>query len=152
MSKRYFIILSVLLTLIACFFLFFDEPSNDELYNQYYSKIVDNKTFQDVSTNNKLNVNLESKFINDEYHYVITFTSNDKLNNFKVMAIDSKKDEDYYPSFGIFDNLNINLVSTTPSEGETKGVNLVISDDEAISSFEIYVSYDGYEYYYLLNV
>lgn len=152
MQKRYFVILSVLITLVGIFFLFFDEPSNEELYNKYYSKIVENEEFVDVSSNSKLNVNLDSDFINNKYHYVITFTSNQKLNNFKVMAVDSKKDDEYYPSFGIFDNQNINLVNTSPGEGETRGVNLVISDSEEIASFEIYVSYDGYEFYYLLEV
>ena len=152
MQKRYLIILTVLITLVGCFFLFFDEPSNEELYDKYYSKIVENKEFKNIETNDKLNVKVESKFINEEYHYVITFTSNGELNNFKVMAVDSKKDDEYYPSFGIFDNQNINLVNDSPGEGETRGVNLVISDDEEISSFEIYVSYDGYEYYYLLDV
>ena len=152
MQKRYFVILSVLITLVGIFFLFFDEPSNEELYNKYYSKIVENEEFVDVSGNSKLNVNLDSDFINNKYHYVITFTSNQKLNNFKVMAVDSKKDDEYYPSFGIFDNQNINLVNTSPGEGETRGVNLVISDSEEIDSFEIYVSYDGYEFYYLLEV
>lgn len=152
MQKRYFVILSVLITLVGVFFLFFDEPSNEELYNKYYSKIVENEEFVDVSGNSKLNVNLDSDFINNKYHYVITFTSNQKLNNFKVMAVDSKKDDEYYPSFGIFDNQNINLVNTSPGEGETRGVNLVISDSEEIASFEIYVSYDGYEFYYLLEV
>lgn len=152
MQKRYFVILSVLITLVGIFFLFFDEPSNEELYNKYYSKIVENEEFVDVSGNSKLNVTLDSDFINNKYHYVITFTSNQKLNNFKVMAVDSKKDDEYYPSFGIFDNQNINLVNTSPGEGETRGVNLVISDSEEIASFEIYVSYDGYEFYYLLEV
>ncbi|MBR3891505.1 MAG: hypothetical protein IKJ30_05510 [Bacilli bacterium] len=152
MQKRYFVILSVLITLVGIFFLFFDEPSNEELYNKYYSKIVENEEFVDVSGNSKLNVALDSDFINNKYHYVITFTSNQKLNNFKVMAVDSKKDDEYYPSFGIFDNQNINLVNTSPGEGETRGVNLVISDSEEIASFEIYVSYDGYEFYYLLEV
>lgn len=152
MQKRYLIILTVLIALVGCFFLFFDEPSNEELYDKYYAKIVNNKEFKDINENENLNINVESKFINEEYHYVITFTSNTKLNNFKVMAVDSKKDDEYYPSFGIFDNQNINLVNTSPGDGEARGVNLVISDDEEIESLQIYVSYDGYEYYYLLEV
>ena len=152
MQKRYFVILSVLVALIGCFFLFFDEPSNEELYNKCYNKIVNNEEFSNVDTNEKLNVSLEHDFINEKHHYVITFTSNTKLNNFKAMVVDSKMDDEYYPSFGVFDNQNINLVNGSISENETKGVNLVISDDEEIESFKIYVSYDGYEYYYILTV
>ena len=68
------------------------------------------------------------------------------------MLVDSEMDDEYYPSFGVFDNLNINLVPTPPGEGETRGVNLVISSIEEIESFKMYVCYDGIEYYYLLNV
>jgi len=152
MNKRYFIILSVLITLIGCFFLFFDKPSNAELYNACYKKIEKQSQFASVDSNDKINVVLDSQVINHEYHYVVTITSNEKLNNFKAMLVDSKMDDDFYPSFGVFDNLNINLVNTSPGEGETKGVNLVISSEEEIESFKIYVSYNGNEYYYLLEV
>ena len=60
--------------------------------------------------------------------------------------------DEYYPTFGIVDNQNINLVKDNPLENETKGVNLVVSNEVEIESFKIYVSYDGYEYYYLLEV
>ena len=152
MQKRYLIILSVFITLVGCFFLFFDKPSNQELYNKYYHKIEKRENFDSLNSNDKLNVNLESKNINNEYHYVLTFTSNEKLNNFKVLVVDSKMDDEYYPTFGIVDNQNINLVKDNPLENETKGVNLVISNEAEIESFKIYVSYDGYEYYYLLEV
>ena len=152
MNKRYFIILSVLITLIGCFFLFFDKPSNAELYNACYRKIENRSDFADISSNGAINVVIDSKIINHEYHYVATITSNEKLNNFKAMLVDSKMNDEYYPSFGVFDNLNINLVTTSPGEGETKGVNLVISSEEEIESFKIYVSYNGNEYYYLLEV
>ena len=152
MQKRYLIILSVFITLVGCFFLFFDKPSNQELYNKYYHKIEKRENFDSLNSNDKLNVNLESKNINNEYHYVLTFTSNEKLNNFKVLVVDSKMNDEYYPTFGIVDNQNINLVKDNPLENETKGVNLVISNEAEIESFKIYVSYDGYEYYYLLEV
>lgn len=152
MQKRYLIILSVFITLVGCFFLFFDKPSNQELYNKYYNKIERRESFDSLDSNNKLNVNVESKRIDNEYHYVLTFTSDEKLNNFKVLVVDSKMDDEYYPTFGIVDNQNINLVKDNPLENETKGVNLVISNEVEIESFKIYVSYDGYEFYYLLDV
>ena len=83
MQKRYLIILSVFITLVGCFFLFFDKPSNQELYNKYYNKIERRESFDSLDSNNKLNVNVESKRIDNEYHYVLTFTSDEKLNNFK---------------------------------------------------------------------
>ena len=54
---------------------------------------------------------MESKLIDNEYHYVLTFTSDEKLNNFKVLVVDSKMDDEYYPTFGIVANQNINLVN-----------------------------------------
>ena len=54
MHKRYFVILSVLITLVGCFFLFFDEPSNEELYDKYYNKIVENEEFNNLNTNSKI--------------------------------------------------------------------------------------------------
>jgi hypothetical protein len=152
MNKRYFIILSVLVALIGCFFLFFDKPSNGELYEKCYAKLERQEKFDDIANNDDLNVEVASDFINNEYHYVLTFTSNEKLNNFKVMVVDAEMDDEYYPTFGIFDNLNINLVKDNPGESDTKGVNLVVSNEDEIESFKIYVSYDGFEYYYLLAV
>lgn len=152
MNKRYLIILSVLITLVGCFFLFFDKPSNAELYNECYKKIEKQTVFASIDTNDDINVVVDYKVINEEYQYVVTITSNEKLNNFKTMLVDSEMDEEYYPSFGVFDNLNINLVTSSPAEKETKGINLVISSEEEIVSFKLYVSYNGNEYYYLLEV
>lgn len=152
MQKRYMIIITVLITLVGCFFLFFDKPSNEELYNKYYTKLERQDTFIPLTGDENVKINIDSDFINEKYHYVLTFTSVEKLNNFKAMVVDSAMDDEFYPTFGIFDNLNINLVKDNPGEDETRGINLVISSDDEIESFKIYVSYDGNEYYYLLNV
>ena len=75
------------------------------------------------------------------------------MNNFKAMVISSEIDgKEYYPSFGIIDNKNINLVNDNSEENETKGVNLVVSNREKIKAFKVYVSYNNYEYFYLMNM
>ena len=133
--------------------MFFDKSSNKELYIDYFNRLNNATTFADLSENTELNIHVDFKYVNNQYHYVITFTSNATLNNFKAMAIPSEYVAgEYYPSFGIFDNLNINLVQTKNEENETKGVNLVLSKREKIESFKIYVSYNNYEYYYNLSV
>ena len=43
MQKRYLIILTVLIALVGCFFLFFDEPSNEELYKMGCKEITNDK-------------------------------------------------------------------------------------------------------------
>lgn len=120
---------------------------------EYLSKLESANTFNELSQNEELKINVDSKYINNQYHYVITFTSKATLNNFKALAIPSNNiSEEYYPSFGIFDNENINLVDSDEKDGETKGVNLVVSNREKIESFKVYVSYNNYEYYYLLDL
>ena len=135
--------------------MFFDKPSNKELYKKYLTKLEEATTFNDLAANNELNITIDSEYIttNNQYHYVVTFTSKTTLNNFKAMVIPfENKKEVYYPSFGIFDNENINLVEGNAKDDETKGVNLVISNREKIEAFKVYVSYDNYEYYYKVNV
>jgi hypothetical protein len=149
MGKRYLTIFTFFVTLVGCFFLFFDKSSNKELYNDYFSRLDNATVFANLSENNDLNISIDSEYINNQYHYVITLTSNTTLNNFKAMAIPSEYSAgEYYPSFGIFDNLNINLVQNKSEENETKGVNLVLSKREKVEAFKIYVSYNNYEYYY----
>lgn len=153
MYKRYLTVIMVLIVLVGCFFLFFDKPTNKELYNEYLNKLDNVNEYNNLVDNNELKINIDHSYLNNQYHYVITFTSKATLNNFKAMVIPSEnKSEEYYPTFGIFDNENINLVDSDAGEGETKGVNLVISNREKIESFKIYVSYNSYEYYYLISV
>ncbi len=153
MYKRYLTIIMVLITLVVCFFLFFDKRTNKELYTEYLNKINKQEDFMDISNSKDLKVKVEHEYINNQYHYVVTLNSNKTLNNFKVLIVPSeKKNDKYYPSFGIFDNENINLVENDASENETKGVNLVVSSREKIETFKVYVSYDSYEYFYLINV
>ena len=153
MYKRYLTVIIVLITLVGCFFLFFDKPTNKELYNKYLKKINHQEDFVDVSNSKDLKLEVVYEYINNQYHYVITITSNKTLNNFKALVVPSETNENkYYPSFGIFDNENINLVHSEPGDNETKGVNLVVSNREKIETFKMYVSYDNYEYYYLVNV
>lgn len=153
MSKRYFIVVMFLIILVGCFFLFFDKPTNKELYTKYYKKIDSIKEFNDLSENEELNIEIDNEYISNQYQYVITFTSNSTLNNFKTLVVPFiSSSEIYYPSFGIIDNKNINLVSNNASDDEAKGVNLVISNREKVESFKVYVSYNNDEYYYLINV
>ena len=149
MYKRYLTVFMFFVTLVGCFFLFFDKSSNKELYNDYFNRLDNATEFADLSSNSDLNINIDCEYIKNQYHYVITFTSNTTLNNFKAMVIptdDAKAS--YYPSFGIFDNENINLVQSKNDVNETKGVNLVVSKREKVEAFKIYVSYNNYEYYY----
>ena len=153
MYKRYLAIIIVLATLVGCFFLFFDKPSNKDLYTRYLQKLESVDEYDSLSENKEINLVVDSKYIDvdNQYHYVITITSNENLSNFKTMAISDFKNT-YYPSFGIFDNKNINLVnSENPASNETRGVNLVVSNREEIESFKIYVSYNNKEYFYLVN-
>ena len=153
MGKRYLTIFTFFVTLVGCFFLFFDKSSNKELYTDYFNRLNNATTFANLSDNKDLNIHIDSEYINNQYHYVITLTSNATLNNFKAMAIPSEHSVgEYYPSFGIFDNVNINLVQTKNDDNETKGVNLVLSKREKIEAFKIYVSYNNYEYYYNVTV
>lgn len=152
MYKRYITILVFLAILVGCFFLFFDKDSNKELYDKYLNKLESREKFDNLSENKDLNINIVNDYVNNQYHYVITFTSNSKLNNFKALVIsNAKNNEKYYPSFGIFDNENINLVNKTPDEKETKGVNLVVSHREKIDTFKVFVSYNNCEYFYTLK-
>lgn len=153
MYKRYLTVIIVLITLVGCFFLFFDKPTNKELYTKYLNKINSCDNFKDISTSEDLKVLVEHEYINNQYHYVVTLNSKKTLNNFKALLVPSENNEDkYYPSFGIFDNENINLVDNDANENETKGVNLVVSNRNKIETFKLYVSYDSYEYFYLINV
>lgn len=152
MNKRYFTVIIFLIILVGCFFLFFDKPTNKELYTKYYKKINNASEYSKLKDNKDLNIVIDSEYINNQYHYVVTFTSNKTLNNFKAMVVSLANNEKYYPSFGIIDNENINLVTDNPSDNETKGVNLVVSSVEKVETFKIYVSYDNGEYYYLMNV
>lgn len=149
MYKRYITVFTFFITLVGCFFLFFDKPSNKELYTDYLHRLENATQFANLNDNHDLNINIDNKYINNQYHYVITLTSNATLNNFKAMVIPNENNKSsYYPSFGIFDNENINLVENKTHDNETKGVNLVISNREKIDSFKIYVSYNNYDYYY----
>lgn len=153
MSKRYLTILTFLAILVGCFFLFFDKPTNKEMYTQYLTKIESKKDYDDLRNNTQLNIELENQFINNQYHYVFTFTSNEMLNNFKAFVVSGERNSEvYYPSFGIIDNQNVNLVKEKSNENETAGVNLVVSNKEKIEEFKIYVSYNNYEYFYLMKV
>lgn len=153
MYKRYLTVIIVLVVLVGCFFLFFDKPTNKELYNQYLAKLDNKSEYDNLLENNEVNINIEHSYLNNQYHYVVTFTSKETLNNFKAMVIPSEnRSEEYYPSFGIFDNEKVNLVNHDAEENETKGVNLVVSSREKIESFKIYISYNSYEYYYLISV
>lgn len=153
MYKRYLTVFMFFVTLVGCFFLFFDKSSNKELYTDYYNRLENNSQFANLEDNKDINVNVQYEYIKNQYHYVITITSNSTLNNFKAMIIPSVNSKgEYYPSFGIFDNENINLVQNKNSENETKGVNLVVSNREKIGEFKLYVSYNNYEYYYKVLV
>lgn len=153
MYKRYLIVFLFLAILVGCFFLFFDKPTNKDLYKEYYEKLDKVSDYNDLNDNNDLHIVIDTEYINNQYHYVVTFTSTKTLNNFKALVLPKdNRSEEYYPTFGIFDNNNINLVDSDAKEGETKGVNLVISNREKIQAFKVYVSYDSYEYYYLINV
>lgn len=153
MYKRYITVIIFLIILVGCFFLFFDKPTSKELYTKYLNKLEETTNYNDLSTNKELNINIDNEYISNQYHYVITFTSNSNLMDFKALAIPSNSNSgEYYPSFGIFDNENIDLVNNDVKENETKGVNLVVSNRDKLEAFRIYVSYNNYEYYYLLNV
>jgi len=153
MYKRYLTVIIVLVILVGCFFLFFDKPTNKELYQEYLEKLQNVETYDDLNSNNNLNIDVEGEYINNQYHYVLTFTSTTTLNNFKAMAIiDGVSIVSYYPSFGIIDNENINLVNDNAKDNETKGVNLVVTNRDKVETFKVYVSYNSYEYYYLINV
>ena len=145
------IVIMVFIALVGCFFLFFEKPTNKKLYTQYFDKVNGAKEYDILSENEDLNISLESDYYRNQYHYVITITSNKKLTNFKAIAIDSNVRQEYYPSFGLFDNQNVDLVTGSPSENETKGVNLVISYKDKIESIKIYVSYGSEEHFYLLD-
>ena len=150
MYKRYLVVFTFFITLVGCFFLFFDKSSNKELYTDYFNRLNNATQFADIDENHELNINVESAYIQNQYHYIVTFTSNATLNNFKAMVVPSEDNTgEYYPSFGIFDNENINLVQSKNSESETKGVNLVVTNREKLEAFKIYVSYNNYEYYYM---
>jgi hypothetical protein len=151
MYKRYLTIIIVLATLVGCFFLFFDKPTNKNLYNEYYNKLNYASDYDFLLENKNLNISVQNGYINNQYHYVFTFTSNKTLNNFKALVIPVDGGEEFYPSFGIIDNVNVNLVDNGAKENETKGVNLVLSNRENIDLVKIYVAYDGYEYYYLMS-
>ena len=131
MYKRYLIVIALLIALIGFFFLFFDKPSNKEVYNEYLAKIEKIDSYNDLNKNDDLNISVESDYLNNQYLI---------------------KEGSYYPSFGIIDSKNINLVNDNNDDNETKGVNLVVSNKEKIETFKIYVSYNNREYYYLLNV
>lgn len=153
MSKRYITVITVLVTLVACFFLFFDKKSNKEIYTEYITKLENASTYSDLSSNGDLKVAVSSDYINNQYHYVLTFTSTKTLSSFKALAMTQNMNHnEYYPSFGIFDNKNIDLVNDNVGDNQTKGVNLVISNKEEVEAFKVYVSYNNYEYYYLISV
>lgn len=153
MFKRYLIVFIFLAILVGCFFLFFDKPTNKDLYNEYLTKLERKESFDNINDNSELKIVVDNKYINNQYHYVVTFTSKATLNNFKALVIPNNNiSEEYYPSFGIIDNKNINLVDSDAKEGETKGVNLVVSNKEEIETFKVFVSYNSYEYYYLIDM
>ncbi len=153
MYKRYITILLFFLVLVGCFFLFFDKKDNKKLYTEYFNKLDSTTHYNNLDENDNLNVKIDSDYINNQYHYVINFTSNSTLANFKALVIpSSNRENDFYPSFGIFDNKDISLVNNDAKKGETKGVNLVISNKQKVESLKVYVSYNNQEYYYLLNV
>ena len=153
MYKRYLTVIIVLIVLVGCFFLFFDKPTNKELYTEYFNKLESNSEYDSLVDNDEIKINIEHSYLNNRYHYVVTFTGTTTLNNFKAMVVpnESKVDE-YYPSFGILDNENVNLVASEAGKNEAKGDNLVISNRDKIEAFKIYVSYNSYEYYYLISV
>ena len=153
MYKRYLTVLVFFATLVGCFFLFFDKPTNKELYKECYEKLDKISNYNNLSDNEDLHIVIDSEYISNQYHYVATFTSTKTLNNFKALVLPNEnRSAEYYPTFGIFDNENINLVDSDAKEGETKGVNLVVSNREKIKAFKIYVSYNNCEYFYLINV
>lgn len=153
MNKRYLIVIVLLVVLVGCFFLFFDKPTNEELYNKYLNKLESRESFDDLKENEDLDIVIDSAYIDNQYHYVLTFTSTITLNNFKALVtIENEDSSEYYPSFGIFDNKNINLVNDEPKDSEVKGVNLVVSNRDKVETFRVYVSYNNYEYFYSINV
>lgn len=153
MNKRYLTVLMFLAILVGCFFLFFDKPTNKEIYDKYLNMIASEREYDDLSSNNELNINVENQYINEQYHYVVSFTPNTTLNNFKAfVVVDEKEKEVYYPSFGIVDNHNINLVDEKNADNEAEGINLVVNNKEKIEKLKIYVSYNNYEYFYLMNM
>ena len=153
MYKRYLPIVSVLIALIVCFFLFFDKPTKKETYNKYFNKIESVENFDNIKDNSKINIEIRDDYLNNRYSYVITFTSNETLTNFKAMVIANPYNEtSYYPSFGIIDNEGIDLVNGKVSEKTSQGVNLVVTSLDKIETFKVYVSYDNQEYYYFMGV
>ena len=90
MYKRYLTVIIFLVILVGCFFLFFDKPTNKELYTKYLKKLENASEYANIAQNENLKISIDNEYINNQYHYVITFTSNKTLNNFKALVIPSE--------------------------------------------------------------
>ena len=87
MGKRYITIGAFFIILVACFFIFFDNPSNKELYYECVDKLSRVNSYDNIEDNRELNIDVDNSYFNNQYNYVVTFTSNTVLNNFKAFAL-----------------------------------------------------------------